>query len=218
MEKAVIDKEVDKALFKTWQKHQVMPDHELTRLTTMFLTSKLPKSIGTSLELHYPGYMYMGPGTHVIERIMNGKDPINWLDQISKNHDIDYVKANGNLLAIQKADEVMVKSIEVLSKVYETEGVAAAIAKLGIKAKMLVNPMLYDSNKSVLSDYENQQLGYVMSQNYSQIIELAKTSTQIPIQALDFKQKIQYMENYMGKPIDEWDVVSTTATVIKNDV
>ena len=41
-------------------------------------------------EWHWPGYQYMGPGTHLKKRLKRGDPGINRLDRIAKQHDIDY--------------------------------------------------------------------------------------------------------------------------------
>ena len=45
------------------------------------------------MEFHWPGYQYMGPGTHLKKRLARGDPGINRLDRIAKAHDIDYGKA-----------------------------------------------------------------------------------------------------------------------------
>ena len=44
-------------------------------------------------EFHWPGYQYMGPGTQLTKRLKRGDPGINRLDQIAKQHDIDYSRA-----------------------------------------------------------------------------------------------------------------------------
>ena len=65
----------------------------------------------TGIEFHWPGYQYMGPGTHLKKRLARGDPGINRLDRISKQHDIDYSKAK-NLRDKWNADAKMIKSIE----------------------------------------------------------------------------------------------------------
>lgn len=43
-------------------------------------------------ELHAPGYNFLGPGTHLSEKIKNNVQPINKLDAAAKKHDIFYSK------------------------------------------------------------------------------------------------------------------------------
>ena len=45
------------------------------------------------MEFHWPGYQYMGPGTHLKKRLARGDPGINRLDRIAKAHDIDYDRA-----------------------------------------------------------------------------------------------------------------------------
>ena len=47
----------------------------------------------TGKEFHWPGYQYMGPGTHLAKRLKRGDRGVNRLDQIAKQHDIDYSRA-----------------------------------------------------------------------------------------------------------------------------
>ena len=47
----------------------------------------------TKMEFHWPGYQYMGPGTHLEKRLARGDPGINRLDRIAKAHNIDYGKA-----------------------------------------------------------------------------------------------------------------------------
>ena len=67
----------------------------------------------TGLEFHWPGYQYMGPGTHLKKRLARGDPGINRLDRIAKQHDIDYSKAK-NLQDKWKADTKMIESINKL--------------------------------------------------------------------------------------------------------
>ena len=45
------------------------------------------------MEFHWPGYQYMGPGTHLEKRLARGDPGINRLDRIAKAHYIDYGRA-----------------------------------------------------------------------------------------------------------------------------
>lgn len=65
----------------------------------------------TGIEFHWPGYQYMGPGTHLEKRLKRGDPGINRLDKISKQHDIDYHKAGDDLNAKWRADTKMIKAI-----------------------------------------------------------------------------------------------------------
>lgn len=61
-------------------------------------------------ELHIPFYSYMGPGTHIYERIKNKVEPVNKLDLISMEHDVNYL-----LMDEQSADTLMYKRMDALA-------------------------------------------------------------------------------------------------------
>ena len=65
------------------------------------------------IEVHWPGYQFMGPGTKLAKRLKRGDPGINRLDKIAKQHDIDYSHAK-NLRDKWKADTKMIKAIEKL--------------------------------------------------------------------------------------------------------
>ena len=67
----------------------------------------------TGIEFHWPGYQYMGPGTHLKKRLARGDPGINRLDRIAKAHDIDYDKAK-NLKDKWEADRKMIANIDKL--------------------------------------------------------------------------------------------------------
>ena len=67
----------------------------------------------TGIEFHWPGYQYMGPGTHLKKRLARGDPGINRLDRIAKAHDIDYDKAK-DLKAKWDADRKMIAKIDKL--------------------------------------------------------------------------------------------------------
>ena len=65
----------------------------------------------TGKEFHWPCYQYMGPGTHLAKRLKRGDPGINRLDQIAKQHDIDYSRAK-NLQDKWKAVTKMIQAID----------------------------------------------------------------------------------------------------------
>ena len=67
----------------------------------------------TGIEFHWPGYQYMGPGTHLKKRLKCGDPGINQLDRIAKQHNINYSRAQ-NLQDKWKADTKMIKAIDKL--------------------------------------------------------------------------------------------------------
>lgn len=90
----------------------------------------------TGIEFHWPGYQYMGPGTHLKKRLARGDPGINRLDKIAKQHDIDYSRAK-NLRDKWKADEKMIKAITNLpGKHTMTENIVKKIMQAKKKLKM----------------------------------------------------------------------------------
>lgn len=65
----------------------------------------------TGLELHVPGYQFLGPGTKLKRRMARGDQGINRLDRIARQHDIDY-SMSSSLQDKWKADDKMIRSIK----------------------------------------------------------------------------------------------------------
>ena len=87
----------------------------------------------TGIEFHWPGYQYMGPGTHLAKRLKRGDPGINRLDRISKTHDIDYSKAH-SLADKHAADRKMINSIVKLpGKQTLTERIVKNIMRAKVK-------------------------------------------------------------------------------------
>ena len=87
----------------------------------------------TGIEFHWPGYQYMGPGTHLEKRLKRGDPGKNRLDRISKTHDIDYSKAK-SLKDKHKADVKMIESIAKLpGKKTKTERIVKNIMRAKLK-------------------------------------------------------------------------------------
>jgi len=62
-------------------------------------------------EFHYPLQNYMGPGTHVYDRIQQRKLPQSKEDCISLIHDLDYMAAN-TLTQLDQADNKAIKQTD----------------------------------------------------------------------------------------------------------
>ena len=90
----------------------------------------------TGKEFHWPGYQYMGPSTHLAKRLKRGDPGINRLDQIAKQHDIDYSRAK-NLQDKWKADTKMIQAIDRLpGKKTTTERVVKKIMQTKKRLKL----------------------------------------------------------------------------------
>ena len=66
------------------------------------------------MEFLWPGYQYMGPGTHLEKRLARGDPGINRLDRLPKASDIDYGRAK-DLKEKWVADCKMIAKIDKLS-------------------------------------------------------------------------------------------------------
>ena len=87
----------------------------------------------TGIEFHWPGYQYMGLGTHLEKRLKRGDPSINRLDRIAKKHDIDY-RDSKSLKDKHKADRLMIQRIECLpGRKTRTERIVKNIMKAKVK-------------------------------------------------------------------------------------
>ena len=90
----------------------------------------------TGKEFHWPGYQYMGPGTHLAKRLKRGDPGINRLDKIAKQPDIDYSRAK-NLQDKWKAGTMMIQAIDRLpGKKTKTERVVKKIMQAKKRLKL----------------------------------------------------------------------------------
>ncbi|CAH3183819.1 unnamed protein product [Porites lobata] len=86
----------------------------------------------TGMEFHWPGYQYMGPGTHLKKRLARGDPGINRLDRIAKAHDIDYDKA-------KDSKDKWVADRKMIAKIHQLQGrktMTERIVKNIMKAKL----------------------------------------------------------------------------------
>ena len=90
----------------------------------------------TGIEFHWPGYQYMGPGTHLKKRLARGDPGINRLDRIAKVHDMDYDKAK-TLKDKWVADRKMITKIDQLpGRKTLTERIVRRIMKTKLRLGM----------------------------------------------------------------------------------
>ena len=90
----------------------------------------------TGMEFHWPGYQYMGPGTHLKKRLARGDPGLNRLDRIAKAHDIDYDKAK-NLQDKWEADRKMIaKTDQLPGRKSLTERIVENIMKAKLRLGM----------------------------------------------------------------------------------
>jgi hypothetical protein len=107
-------------------------------------------------EIHFPGHNYTGPGTQIEARLERGDKPVDEVDAIAKEHDIDYLNAskmNGTkeekAAAIQAADEKMISSLRGLS----SNSISKLAAMLGIGSKNVFEKLLSKLAKKPIAVY-----------------------------------------------------------------
>jgi hypothetical protein len=91
---------------------------------------------GVPFEMHLPGYQFLGPGTHLEERLERGQRGKNPLDNACLQHDIAYSAKNTNHT---KADRVLAERAfsRMLSETSDgNEKTAAAITVLCMVSKI----------------------------------------------------------------------------------
>lgn len=83
------------------------------------------------MELHAPGYHFMGPGTHIIDRINRRVQPINKTDFVAMLHDIDYLMGSGDYRWTSQADS------RAVSNAGWTPG--GILMKVGLRARQILD-------------------------------------------------------------------------------
>ncbi len=101
-----------------------------------------------SIELHFPGQNYTGPGTHIISRIADGVMPNNKTDAATLMHDIDYMLATNKKESIL-ADISAIKRSDKLTP----EGLATTI---GLTSRSLLTPQLFYGGNPLYGDVLKQ--------------------------------------------------------------
>ena len=124
------------------QRHRAAPRsrrrrRRLQRGGKLFDVQKLLNKTG--MEFHWPGYQYMGPGTHLKKRLARGDPGISRLDRIAKAHDPDCNKAK-NLQDKWVTDRKMIAKIDQLPgrktlKERIVKNIMKAKLRLGMKIK-----------------------------------------------------------------------------------
>ena len=90
----------------------------------------------TGKKFHWPGYQYLGPGTHLKKRLKRGDPGINRLDRIAKQLDIDYSRAK-TLRDKHAADRKMIKANDRFGgRKTNTEKIVKKIMQTIVKLKM----------------------------------------------------------------------------------
>lgn len=99
----------------------------------------------------YPGsqYSFMGPGTHVVQRIARGDPPINQSDRVAMRHDIAYLTAK-NPEEVRRADIAAIEGFKQSpdDKYVTRMAIGAMKTKIALEDRGLLDPMRYIGDKS----------------------------------------------------------------------
>lgn len=83
---------------------------------------------------------YIGPGTHIVDNIKEGKEPISEVDRVAMGHDLRYLLAK-NAADVRKADERMMSVLDRLQKEKKDHLFNIYTGKIPIKAKMMAEDL-----------------------------------------------------------------------------
>jgi hypothetical protein len=103
-------------------------------------------------EWHIPGQNFSGPGTKVVQRILNGVLPNNKTDAVTMLHDIDYLKYNGDMRKSQYAD-----ALAIMKSDWSLPGL---ITKFGLSTRSLYFPDQFIGPLGNYSQEDTSDIGY----------------------------------------------------------
>ena len=133
----------------TNERSRALIPSEITEVSTS--TSILDSMINTiPFELHLPGYHFLGPGTHLEERLARGDCGVNPLDQACLEHDIAYSqRRNQNR---PKADRVLAERAfsRMLTETADCEEKAAALVTVFCMVGKIAFDKFYRSVKKTI--------------------------------------------------------------------
>jgi len=108
----------------------------------------IPSEIST--EWHPPGFNFMGPGTHVFERVVNHELPTSRTDALALVHDIEYMIGTSIPKELDKADDQAIANSD-----YSLSGM---IMKAGLSIRKALQ--LKMANRNTLEEtHEQQRIG-----------------------------------------------------------
>jgi len=113
-----------------------------------------------NIERHFPGSQFTGPGTKIVSKIIQGIKPTSEVDNISRQHDVDYLMVAGNTTDALVADaKAIARSLPYLT-------LESAALKLGLNTRMATSAYTLGSkqveyNKPIpgLTENETRRIG-----------------------------------------------------------
>jgi len=127
---------------------------------------KLIARIGLTKEYHMPGYNYMGPGTNVLNRLERLDNPINIIDEIAKQHDIDFLMTSGEYTG------GLLSNIKAIYKTYiDPLSIDGFIMRAGLSLENLIRTItfgkiIFNTNLPNLSNEETKVIGNYLNDKY----------------------------------------------------
>jgi len=103
-----------------------------------------------TIEYHFPGYNYLGPRTHVFDRIMHGVKPVDAADTSAMIHDVNYILANGDPTKLDLADSKALSRLSLLDPM-------RYVMQIGLNVRRTLG--LYEGKQ------QNQNVGRILSQH-----------------------------------------------------
>lgn len=104
-----------------------------------------------TIQFHYPGQEFTGPGTHIVTKILSGVLPSNKTDFVTMLHDIEYLSKTppnlSDLRAITNSDNTF----------------AGLITKLGLSARILLDSITNSIKFNTPTNISNVLFDYVGS-------------------------------------------------------
>lgn len=94
-----------------------------------------------SSQYHVPGYNYLGPGTHILENILKGVEPVNAIDQAAYWHDINYLASTSDEMR-DRADDIAIKQFNIVG------GPIGHISALGLNLNKVLRRFGLDFGKN----------------------------------------------------------------------
>ena len=132
--------------------------------------------------------IYTGPGTPLVENIIDGKRPLNMLDRIALEHDIRYTTALTDA-DINRADELFIKRLtkEAAQNPFKPNIVGQSIANVAMIYKTLVDRIPFLRSETIFSDYEqNRNIPEPIKQKLLSIQNKLKDQDRLTEESVEF--------------------------------
>lgn len=118
--------------------------------------ARLLDAEASDLDLTLPFHNYMGPGTHIVDKLLRKVKPVNRTDEIAREHDYNYTikpgyidKTLSDLYAIKRGVTEKVESpLDFVSRVGLVGGLLTKASFVFTPANMVYHALFGDAEKS----------------------------------------------------------------------